>query len=176
MTENKQKCGTKKTRHTLRAQLIVPLLAFLFFACDDGGKVAETQFNPEEQLAEIQGRIDSLEYFISNHPVLKAATVEPNFGLFQTLQSVGLDLKQSLKIINTLADTVELGTLKAGQVFWVGFDQKDTSKVVLFRYAENLATLHFLIDDGSGEWVCKMVEKPVNVLYAMYEGILQEGG
>ena len=108
-------------------------------------------------------------------PILKPAVVEPNFGLFQTLQNVGLDLKQSLKIINTLADTVELGTLKTGQTFWVGFDQKDTSKAILFRYAENQATLHFLIADSLGEWAYRIVEKPVNVRYAIYEGTLQEG-
>jgi murein DD-endopeptidase MepM/ murein hydrolase activator NlpD len=133
--------------------------------------------DPEAQLAEIQSRIDSLENFIANQPILKPAVVQPNFGLFQTLQGTGLELKQTLKIINTLADTVEIGALKAGQVFWVGFDQRDTSKAVMFRYAENLATLHFLVTDSiTGEWRYKIVEKPVNVRYAMYEGILQEGG
>jgi len=131
--------------------------------------------DPKAQLAEIQGRIDSLENFIANQPILKPAVVQPNFGLFQTLQGVGLELKQTLKIINTLADTVEMGPLKAGQVFWVGFDPIDTSKAVMFRYAENLATIHFLIMGGTGEWIYKIVEKPMNVRYAMYEGILQEG-
>jgi murein DD-endopeptidase MepM/ murein hydrolase activator NlpD len=154
---------------------LVLFFAFLFFACKEqetvGGKPS-----PEAWLAEFQHRIDSLENFIGNQPVLKAAAVEPNFGLFQTLQGVGLDLRQSLKIINTLADTVELGVLRVGQVFWVGFDPKDTSKAVLFRYAENPATLHFLIADSTGEFSYKIVEKPVNVRYAMYEGTLQEGG
>jgi murein DD-endopeptidase MepM/ murein hydrolase activator NlpD len=93
------------------------------------------------------------------------------------LQGVGLDVKQSLKINNILADTVELGVLKVGQVFWVGFDPKDTLKAVLFRYAENPATLHFLAaDSATGEWVYKIVEKPVSIRYAMYEGVLHEGG
>jgi murein DD-endopeptidase MepM/ murein hydrolase activator NlpD len=131
--------------------------------------------DPEAQLVEIQQRIDSLENFISTYPILKPATVEPNFGLFQTLQKVGLDHKQSLKIGSILADTVELGTLKTGQVFWVGFDPIDTSKAVLFRHAENLATIHFLMMDDKGEWVYKIVEKPMNIRYAMYEGVLQEG-
>jgi murein DD-endopeptidase MepM/ murein hydrolase activator NlpD len=137
-------------------------------------KVSEPDW--EAQFAEIQSRIDSLENFIAHQPILKPAVVEPNFGLFQTLQGVGLELKQTLKIINTLADTVELGALRAGQVFWVGFDQKDTSKAIMFRYAENPATLHFLMVGSTGEWVYKIVEKPVNVRYAMYEGVLQEGG
>jgi len=148
----------------------------LFFACkqETVEKVSEVP-SPEVQLAEIQHRIDSLERFISRQPILKEAVVEPNFGLFQTLQKVGLDLKQALKIINTLADTVELKTLKAGQVFWVGFDQRDTSKAVLFRYAETPATLHFLIADNMGEWIYKIVENPVSIRYAMYDGVLQEG-
>jgi murein DD-endopeptidase MepM/ murein hydrolase activator NlpD len=158
--------------------LWVLLVAFLFFvcSCDEDGEVVEKQPSPEAQFAEIQGKIDSLENFISSRPILKAATVEPNFGLFQTLQSVGLDLKQSLKIINTLADTVEIGTLKAGQIFWVGFDQKDTSKAVLFRYAENPATIHFLMAGNFDEWTYKIVEYPVDVRYAIYDGVLQEGG
>jgi murein DD-endopeptidase MepM/ murein hydrolase activator NlpD len=156
---------------------LIAVIYLFFLSCEQ--KTANEKNNkpdPEAQLAEIQGRIDSLENFIANQPILKPAVVEPNFGLFQTLQSVGLELKQTLKIINTLADTVELGALRAGQVFWVGFDQKDTSKAVMFRYAENLATFHFLIADSKGEWIYKIVEKPVNVRYAMYEGILQEGG
>jgi len=140
-------------------------------------KKSDPEPDPQAQFAEIQSRIDSLEDFIANQPILKSAVVQPNFGLFQTLQSVGLELKQTLKIINTLADTVELGPLKAGQVFWVGFDRIDTSKAVMFRYAENLATLHFLVRDSiTEEWRYKIVEKPVNVRYAMYEGFLQEGG
>ena len=155
--------------------LRILFFAFLIFSCKQEETV-EKQPSPEAQLAEIRHRIDSLGNFISDNPVLKAAVVEPNFGLFQTLQSVGLDLKQSLQIANTLADTVELGTLKAGQVFWVGFDPKDTSRAVLFRYAENLATLHFLMRDSGDEWVYKIVEKPVSVRYALYDGVLQEGG
>jgi len=150
------------------------LVAFFFSSCKQEEITTEKQPDPEALLAEIQRRVDSLDNFVSTYPVLKPATVEPNFGLFQTLQSVGLDLKQSLKIINTLADTVELGVLRAGQVFWVGFDQKDTSKAILFRYAENPATLHFLMLDSTDEWTYKIVEKPVNVRYAMYEGVLQE--
>jgi len=152
---------------------LIAVIGLFFLSCEQ--KTVDKP-DPEAQLAEIQGKIDSLENFIANQPILKPAVVEPNFGLFQTLQSVGLELKQSLKIMNTLADTVELGHLKAGQVFWVGFDPKDTSKAVMFRYAENLATLHFLIADGAGGWVYKIVEKPVNVRYAMYEGVLHEGG
>jgi murein DD-endopeptidase MepM/ murein hydrolase activator NlpD len=146
-------------------------------SCDDEQEIVEVEEQPnfEVQLAEIQGRIDSLKNFISKQPIIKAAKVEPNYGLFQTLQSVGLDLKQSLKIINTLADTVELGVLKAGQIFWVGFDQKDTSKAVMFRYAENPATLHFLIADSTGEWIYKITEKPVSIRHALYEGVLEEG-
>jgi len=155
--------------------LLILLFAFLISSCKQEEAV-EKQLSPEAQLAEIQRRIDSLQNFISNQPILKAATVEPNFGLFQTLQSVGLDLKQSLKIANTLADTVELGILKVGQVFWVGFDPKDTSRAVLFRYAENLATLHFLMKDSTDEWVYKIVEKPLSIRYAMYDGVLREGG
>jgi murein DD-endopeptidase MepM/ murein hydrolase activator NlpD len=154
--------------------LLILLIGVQIVSCD-AEKVIESQPGPEVQLAEIQSRIDSLENFIANQPILKPAVVEPNFGLFQTLQSVGLDLKQSLKIINTLADTVELGTLKAGQVFWVGFDQKDTSRAVLFMYAENQATLHFLMADSLGEWIYKIVERPINARYAMYEGTLAEG-
>ena len=152
---------------------LIAVIGIFFLSCEQ-----KTVNKPdlEAQLAEIQGRIDSLETFIANQPILKPAVVEPNFGLFQTLQSVGLELKQSLKIMNTLADTVELGHLKVGQVFWVGFDPKDTSKAVMFRYAENIATLHFLMADGAGGWIYKIVEKPVNVRYAMYEGILHEGG
>ena len=156
-------------------KFLLAFIALLFFACNEQ-EVAEKQLSPQVQLEDIQHRIDSLENFIAKQPVLKPARVEPNFGLFQTLQSVGLDLKQSLNIINTLADTVELGTLRAGQVFWVGFDQKDTSKAVLFRYAENPAILHFLMMDSTDEWSYKIVEKPVNVRYAMYDGVLQEGG
>ena len=174
MIENKLKCGTKKIKIHF---YIIVYIALLFSSCkqEENIETAEKQLTPEAQLAEIQHRIDSLESFVSTAPILKPATVAPNFGLFQTLQSVGLDLKQSLKIINTLADTVELGTLRAGQVFWVGFDQKDTSKAILFRYAENFATLHFLIMDSAGEWKYKIVEKPVNVRYSMYEGVLHEG-
>ncbi|MCL2207400.1 MAG: M23 family metallopeptidase [Fibromonadales bacterium] len=174
MTENKLKCGIKKIKIYF---YIIVYIALLFSSCkqEENIETAEKQLTPEAQLAEIQHRIDSLESFVSTAPILKPATVAPNFGLFQTLQSVGLDLKQSLKIINTLADTVELGTLRAGQVFWVGFDQKDTSKAILFRYAENFATLHFLIMDSAGEWKYKIVEKPVNVRYSMYEGVLHEG-
>jgi murein DD-endopeptidase MepM/ murein hydrolase activator NlpD len=141
----------------------------------DKQEVAEKQPSPEVQLMEIQNRVDSLKNFISKQPILKAARVEPNYGLFQTLQNVGLDLKQSLKIINTLADTVELGVLKVGQIFWVGFDQKDTSKAVLFRYAENPATLHFLIADSVGEWTYRIAENTVSIRHALYEGILEEG-
>jgi len=174
LTENKLKCGIKKIKIYF---YIIVYIALLFSSCkqEENIETAEKQLTPEAQLAEIQHRIDSLESFVSTAPILKPATVAPNFGLFQTLQSVGLDLKQSLKIINTLADTVELGTLRAGQVFWVGFDQKDTSKAILFRYAENFATLHFLIMDSAGEWKYKIVEKPVNVRYSMYEGVLHEG-
>jgi len=155
--------------------LLIFLIGVQAFSCKkdiDGKK----QLDPEAQLAEIQSRIDSLENFIAEQPILKAAVVQPNFGLFQTLQGVGLDLKQTLKIINTLADTVELGSLKVGQVFWVGFDPIDTSKAVMFRYAENPATLHFLMMNSTEEWAYKLVEKSKNVRYAMYEGILQEGG
>jgi murein DD-endopeptidase MepM/ murein hydrolase activator NlpD len=148
----------------------------LLSSCDEQEEYVSSEQSPEEQLIEIQNRIYSLESFIERQPVLKAAVVEPNFGFVQTLMSTGLDLKQSLKIINTLADTVEVGTLKAGQVFWLGFDKKDTSKAVLFRYAENLATLHFLKADSTGEWAYEIVEKPTNTRYAMYEGILHEGG
>jgi len=144
-------------------------------SCEQKTATENNKPNPEAQLAEIQGRIDSLENFIAEQPILKAAVVQPNFGLFQTLQGVGLELKQSLKIINTLADTVELGPLKAGQIFWVGFDPIDTSKAVMFRYAENPATLHFLMMGSAGEWIYKIVEKPMNVRYAMYEGVLKEG-
>jgi len=151
------------------------LIAFLFSCKQEEIVEKQPEPDPEAQLAEIQRRIDSLENFISTYPILKPATVEPNFGLFQTLQKAGLDHKQSLKIGNTLADTVEIGTLKAGQVFWVGFDPLDTSKAILFRYAENLATLHFLMMDSRGEWVYKIVEKPVSVRYAIYEGVLREG-
>jgi len=151
------------------------LVAFLFSCKQEEIAEKQPEPDPKAQLAEIQRRIDSLENFISTYPILKPAIVEPNFGLFQTLQKVGLDHKQSLKIGNILADTVEIGTLKAGQVFWVGFDPIDTSKAVLFRYAENLATLHFLMMDSRGEWVYKIVEKPMSIRYAMYEGILQEG-
>ena len=98
---------------------------------------------------------------------MKAAQVEANQGVFQTLQSVGTEFKQTLKIISALADTVEIGTLRVGQTFWVGFDQADTSKAVMFRYAENPAILHFLIADSTGDWTYKIVEKPVNVRYAM---------
>jgi len=154
--------------------LLVLLFAFLLFSCKE--EVIEKKLSPEAELTAIERRIDSLEKFIAKSPILKAATVEPNYGLFQTLQSVGLDLRQSLSIANTLADTVELGTLKVGQVFWVGFDPKDTSRAVLFRYAENFATLHFLMRDSTDEWTYKIVEKPVNVRYAMYDGVLQEGG
>jgi len=147
------------------------------FSCKKEIEEKKPDPDPQAQLAEIQNRIDSLEDFIASQPILKSAVVQPNFGLFQTLQSVGLELKQTLKIINTLADTVELGSLKSGQVFWVGFDRVDTTKAVMFRYAENLATLHFLVTDSiTGEWRYKIVEKPLNVRYAMYEGILQEGG
>ena len=155
--------------------LLVLFFAFLISSCKQE-EIVEKQPSPEAQFAEIQRKIDSLQNFISNRPILKAAIVEPNFGLFQTLQSVGLDLKQSLQIGNTLADTVELGALKAGQVFWVGFDPKDTSRAVLFRYAENLATLHFLMRDSADEWTYKIVEKPASVRYALYDGVLQEGG
>ena len=156
--------------------LLILFIAISFFSCKQE-EVTEKQLSSEIRLAEIQHKIDSLENFISKQPILKAARVEPNFGLFQTLQGVGLDIKQSLKISNTLADTVELGVLRVGQVFWVGFDPKDTSKAVLFRYAENPATLHFLVaDSATGEWVYKIVEKSVSVRYAMYEGILHEGG
>jgi len=159
----------------LRVEYWLIAVGVLFFISCEQKTVDKP--SPEAQLAEIKGRIDSLENFIANQPILKPAVVEPNFGLFQTLQSVGLELKQSLKIMNTLADTVELGHLKVGQFFWVGFDPKDTSKAVMFRYAENLATLHFLVRDSiTEEWRYKIVEKPVNVRYAMYEGILQEGG
>ncbi|MDR0517234.1 MAG: M23 family metallopeptidase [Fibromonadaceae bacterium] len=148
----------------------------MFFSCNDQEKAESPVLGPEAELAEIQHRIDSLENFIESQPVLKVATVKPNFGLFQTLQSVGVDFKQSLKIVNALADTVELGMLKTGQVFWVGFDQKDTSKAVMFRYAENMATFHFLLANSEGEWKYKIVERPKNIRYAMYEGVLQEGG
>jgi murein DD-endopeptidase MepM/ murein hydrolase activator NlpD len=157
--------------------LLILFVIFLLSSCKEEEIVEKLpEPDPEAQLAEIQHRIDSLENFISTYPILKPATVEPNFGLFQTLQSVGLDLKQSLKITNTLADTVELGVLRVGQVFWVGFDPKDTLKAVLFRYAENPATLHFLIADSTGEFKYTVVEKPVSVRYALYEGALKEGG
>jgi murein DD-endopeptidase MepM/ murein hydrolase activator NlpD len=156
---------------------LTAIICLFFLSCEQKTANEKNKPDPEAQLAEIQSRIDSLENFIATQPILKPAVVQPNFGLFQTLQGVGLELKQTLKIINTLADTVELGSLKAGQVFWVGFDQRDTSKAVMFRYAENLATFHFLVTDSiTGEWRYKIVEKPVNVRYAMYEGILQEGG
>jgi murein DD-endopeptidase MepM/ murein hydrolase activator NlpD len=154
--------------------LLVGSICIQTTSCDKQ-EITEKQPSLEVQLAEIQNRMDSLENFISKQPILKAARVEPNYGLFQTLQSVGLDLKQSLKITNTLADTVELGVLKVGQIFWVGFDKKDTSKAVLFRYAENPATLHFLIADSTGEWTYKIVENPVSIRYVLYEGILEEG-
>lgn len=117
-----------------------------------------------------------MQAFINAQPVLKSAVVKPNEGLFQTLQSVGLGLKQSLNIINTLTDTVELGTLKSGQVFWVGFDRKDTTVAVLFRYAENPATMHFLIADSANSFRYIKSESPVQVRYALYEGTLREGG
>jgi murein DD-endopeptidase MepM/ murein hydrolase activator NlpD len=167
---NKPKCETKKTRLFLLFSLV-----FLFSSCDEQEEI-EPEPSPEAQLTEIQRRIYSLESFIERQPVLKAAVVEPNFGFIRTLMSTGLDLKQSSKIRNTLIDTVEIGTLKAGQVFWVGFDSKDSTKAVLFRYAENPATLHFLKADSTGEWVYELVEKPVNARIAMYEGILLEGG
>lgn len=180
MIENKPKCAIRRISlySVFRGSSAwLPIFLFLFLvSCDKQEKTAEEEPPPEALLAEIERKIDSLENFIATQPVLKAAVVEPNFGLFQTLQRVGLDLKQSLRIINTLADTVELGTLKAGQVFWVGFDQQDTSKAVMFRYAENLATFHFLIMDSTEKWIYKIVEKPVSVRYAMYEGVLQEGG
>jgi len=154
---------------------LVALIFLFFLSCEQKTATENNKPNPEAQLAEIQSRIDSLENFIAEQPILKAAVVQPNFGLFQTLQSVGLELKQSLKIINTLADTVELGPLKVGQIFWVGFDPIDTSKAVMFRYAENPATLHFLIMGSAEEWMYKIVEKPMNVRYAMYEGVLKEG-
>jgi len=171
LIENKQKCGTKKIKIHF---YIIIFIALFFSSCKQEEKKTE-KLDPEAQLAEIQRRIDSLENYISNSPILKPAIVESNFGLFQTLQKIGLDNKQSLKIGNTLADTVEIGTLRVGQVFWVGFDQKDTSKAVLFRYAENPATFHFLIMDSTGEWKYKIVEKPVTVRYAMYEGVIKEG-
>lgn len=153
------------------------LFMFLLFSCKQEEAIEkQPKLSPEAQLAKIQHRIDSLENFIAKQPILKPARVEANYGLFQTLQSVGLDLKQSLKIINTLADTVELGTLRVGQTFWVGFDQQDTSKATLFRYAENPATLHFLMMDSADEWAYKIIEQPVNVRYAMYDGVLKEGG
>lgn len=154
-------------------------ISFLFLfliACEKNNEKVAPVETPEAQLASIERKIDSLEAFIESQPILKPAVVKPNFGLFQTLQSVNLDLQQSLKIINTLADTVELGVLKSDQVFWVGFDKKDTSKAVLFRYAENPATFHFLIADSLGEWKYKIVEKKIDTRYAMYEGMLNEGG
>ncbi|GBU26478.1 peptidase [Fibrobacteria bacterium R8-3-H12] len=157
--------------------LLIGVIGVQTFSCKKEIEEKKSEPSSEARLAEIQSRIDSLEDFIARQPILKAAVVEPNFGLFQTLQKAGLELKQSLKIINTLADTVELGPLKAGQVFWVGFDPIDTTKAVMFRYAENLATFHFLMMDSiTEEWRYKIVEKPVNVRYAMYEGVLQEGG
>jgi murein DD-endopeptidase MepM/ murein hydrolase activator NlpD len=156
--------------------LLIGGIGVQIVSCKKGTDEKVSESSLEVQFTEIQHRIDSLENFIANQPALKPAVVEPNFGLFQTLQSVGLDLKQSLKIVNTLTDTVELKTLWAGQVFWVGFDKKDTSKAVMFRYAENPAILHFLTADSTGEWAYKIVEKPVSTRYAIYEGILQDGG
>jgi len=159
-------------------KLFLALFVASVISCDEQKAVVaeeERQLSPEAQLAEIQKRIDSLGNFISKQPILKMAKVAPNQGLFQTLQSVGVDLKQSLKLIDALSDTVEVGVLKAGQIFWVGFDPKDTSKAILFRYAENPATNHFLMADYAGDWKYKITQNPVNIRYSLYEGTLVEG-
>jgi len=176
LTENKPKCGTKKTKLKIFFSVAI-FAALLFSSCKE--KITEKQPDPEALLAEIQQRIDSLESFISAQPILKPATVGNGWGPLQTMQSVGAEFTQSLKIFNTLKDTVEVDfekTLREGQVFWIGFDKKDTSKAVLFRYEENPATIHFLMLDSTGQWAYKIVEKPVNVRYAIYEGVLPPGG
>jgi len=146
----------------------------LFFSCKEQ---PEKQPDPEAQLAEIQHKIDSLESFISIQPVLKRATVEAGWGPDKTLKSVGVSNNQYLEIIGAIARNVEINWLglRVGQIFWVGFDRNDTSKAVLFRYAENPATLHFLMLDSTGEWKYKIVGKPVDVRYAVYEGFIKEG-
>lgn len=129
--------------------------------------------------AELKVLADSLareELALINNPRIVATSVEPNFGLFQTLQKAGVDLQQTLKVIRALSDSVEFSKLQVGQTFHVGFRPDDPKNIAVFRYAESPARIHLLFSDSAGaEFRYRRVDKPVELRHSVFEGTLEAG-
>lgn len=153
-------------------------IGFVLTSCSEPEKTLETMSVPElQQLADsLQSVEDQLHQRIQNVIRIEEATVEPNFGLFQTLEKAGVPLQQTLKVIRAISDSVELSKLHVGQVFHVGFRPNDSNHIAVFRFAETPATIHLLFSDSANsEFRYAKVEKPVEVRHSVFEGFLEEG-
>lgn len=130
--------------------------------------------------AELRPLADSLAHVetgLRNMPRVVEAKVEPNFGMFQTLEKAGVDLQQTLKVVRALSDSVELSKLQVGQTFHVGFRPDDPKNIAVFRYAETPARIHLLYSDSAGApFRYRRVDKPVEVRHSVFEGTLEAGG
>ena len=153
--------------------LALSLLLCFLAGCGEK-QLEDMDYGELKVLADSLGRVEKKWRFT---PRVVSTTVEPNFGLFQTLEKAGVPLQQTLKVIRALSDSVELSKLQAGQTFHVGFRPDDPKNIAVFRYAENPARIHLLFSDSAGApFRYQRVEKPVEVRHSVFEGTLEDGG
>lgn len=160
----------------IRKLAFCAILALALVGCD----------NEEEQILALknegkvlQQRVDSLRAELSKTQEVPVKwnivndTVRAGDGLFQVLNRMNINASERGKIVLAMQDSVELSSMKVGQVFYAAKDS--SGSVQRFRYATNPATVHILTRVDTN-YVYNRVEKPVVRKLSIYEGTLAPGG
>ena len=182
MNFNKFNHRHRKKPPLIRIALLITVILVCFFALRN-----TVVFSSNKASREIDGtkaRLDSLNRLISfetqrieelkSSIYTRNGQIQPGQGMFQALNDLGLSIETSLKIVNTLSDSVELLHLSVGEPVSVDLDPRDTSRVLSFSYSPNPSITHKLINRDS-TFVYERIERPTEVRYRTVEGNIEEG-
>ncbi len=129
--------------------------------------------NKDEQ----KEKVDSLvvQEAIPVDTLLVEGEVLPNKGLFQALDSMGVDDSISLQLVNVIRFKVDLTGMRAGERLWVRFFE-DGVHIKEFGYQPNVILKHVLrLDSTNQKYNYEEERMETEVRYRKIEGLLEDG-
>jgi murein DD-endopeptidase MepM/ murein hydrolase activator NlpD len=122
---------------------------------------------------------ESAPIFLSMSPlhrkeIVKKGEVQRGQGLYQALNSIGIENDKALILINQLSDEVEFSTLKVGDQLEATYNE--FNRLVKFSFAQNEYEKHVVtLNPGTQTWDYSFIELETYWRPRMVEGFLGAG-